>query len=86
MQRFAQWEDIQYVPVEITENTVEVRVGGVQLTARWLDTVLAPRLLIHAHCQLTQASSFAPLPTVTSVRRSVQLHNDAYSTQTRVLQ
>lgn len=86
MQRFAQRKDIQYVPEEIAQDAVQVRVGGVQLATGRLDAVLAPGLLIHADCQLAQAGSFTPLPAVASVRRSVQLHNDAYSTQTCILQ
>jgi len=86
VQRFASWEYIQHVPVEIAEDTVEVRVRGVQLTTRRLDAVLAPGLLVHADCQLPQSGSFAPLPTVTGVRWSIKLQNDVYSTQTRVLQ
>lgn len=86
VQRFAQWKDVQYVPVEVSQNAIQVGVRGIQLSAGWLDAVLAPRLLVHAHRQLPQTGSVAPLPTVSSVRGSVHFQDDAYSTQTRVLQ
>ena len=86
MQRFAKRKDVQNVPVEVSQNAVQVGVRGVQLSAGWLDAVLAPRLLVHAHRQLPQPGGVAPLPAVTGVRRSVHFYDDAYSTQTRVLQ
>jgi len=86
VQRFAQREDVQNVPVEVSQNAVQIGVRGVQLSAGWLDAVFAPRLLVHAHRQLAQTGSVAPLPAVTGVRGSVHFHDDAYSTQTRVFQ
>jgi hypothetical protein len=71
VKRFAQRKDVQYVPVEVTQNAVQVGVRGIQLSAGWLDAVLAPRLLVHAHRQLAQTGSVAPLPAVSSVRGSV---------------
>lgn len=67
MENLTPRERFEKIAVEIGEDFVRVWVDGVELSARGLNAVLAPGLLVDADGQIAEAKFGAELPAVARV-------------------